>query len=89
MDLSNENVIHVKKDGIEYIQFRRLLEYQDNIAHAFTVGVNNDYRMPLYSSMKNKLSYEQIEENKNSYKKICNFNIYSFYFNMSLYFFSW
>lgn len=71
MDLSNENVIHVKKDGIEYIQFRRLLEYQDNIAHAFTVGVNNDYRMPLYNSMQNKLSYEQIEENKNSYKKIC------------------
>lgn len=71
MDLSNENVIHVKKDGIEYIQFRKLLEYQDNIAHAFTVGVNNDYRMPLYNSVQNKLSYEQIEENKNSYKKIC------------------
>ena len=26
-DLSNENIVHVKKDGIEYLQFRKLLEY--------------------------------------------------------------
>ena len=25
-DLSNENIIHVKKDGIQYIQFKKLLE---------------------------------------------------------------
>ena len=71
MDLSNENVIHIKKDGVEYLQFRRLLEYKDNITHAFTIGINNDYRMPLYNSPNNKLTKEQIEENKNSYKKIC------------------
>ena len=29
MDLSNENVIHVKKGNVEYLQFRRLLEYKD------------------------------------------------------------
>lgn len=71
MDLSNENVIHIKKDGVEYLQFRRLLEYKDNIAHAFTIGINNDYRMPQYNSNPQKLTNEQIEENKNSYKKIC------------------
>jgi len=71
MDLSNENVIHIKKDGVEYLQFRKLLEYKDNITHAFTIGINNDYRMPLYNSPNNKLTKEQIEENKNSYKKIC------------------
>lgn len=71
MDLSNENVIHIKTDDVEYLQFRRLLEYKDNIAHAFTLGINNDYRMPLYNSPNNKLTKEQIEENKNSYKKIC------------------
>ena len=27
MDLSNENVIHVKENGIEYLQFRKLLEH--------------------------------------------------------------
>ena len=71
MDLSNENVIHKKKEGVEYLQFRRLLEYKDNITHAFTVGKNNDFRIPFYKSTQNKLTDEQIEKNKNSYKKIC------------------
>ena len=71
MDLTNENVIHIKKDGIEYLQYRRLLEYKDDIAHAFTLGINNDFRMPLYDSNPKNLTKEQIEENKNSYKKIC------------------
>lgn len=35
-DLSNENIIHVKKDELEYIQFKRLLEYK-NIKHCFTL----------------------------------------------------
>ena len=34
--LSNENVIHIKKENIEYIQFKRLLEYK-NIQHGFTL----------------------------------------------------
>ena len=38
MDLSNENMVHVKKDGIEYLQFRRLLEFK-NLVHAYTLGV--------------------------------------------------
>ena len=28
-DLSNENIVHIKKDGVEYIQFKRLLEYPE------------------------------------------------------------
>ena len=43
MDLSNENVVHIKQNGVEYLQFRRLLEYKDNIIHAFTLGINNDF----------------------------------------------
>lgn len=35
-DLSNENIIHIKKDGLGYIQFKRLLEYED-IKHCFTL----------------------------------------------------
>ena len=35
-DLSNENIIHIKKENIEYIQFKRLLEYP-NLIHAFTL----------------------------------------------------
>ena len=33
MDLSNENIIHIKSGDIEYLQFRRLLEYKDNLVH--------------------------------------------------------
>ena len=35
-DLSNENIIHIKKNGLEYIEFRKLLEYK-NIKHCFTL----------------------------------------------------
>lgn len=43
-DLSNENVIHVKNNGVEYIQFKRLLEYKDKIVHAYTIGLEKNYR---------------------------------------------
>ena len=28
-DLSNKNIIHVKNGDVEYIQFRKLLEYKE------------------------------------------------------------
>ena len=43
-DLSNENVIHVKKDGIEYLQFRKLLEYSDIVKHAYAIGLDKNFR---------------------------------------------
>ena len=36
IDLSNKNIIHIKKEGLEYIQYKRLLEYK-NIEHCFTL----------------------------------------------------
>lgn len=43
-DLSNENVIHLKKDGIEYLQFKRLLEYSDILNHVYSLGLDKNYR---------------------------------------------
>jgi len=43
-DLSSEKIIHVKKDGIEYIQFRKLLEYDNIINHAYGIGLDRNYR---------------------------------------------
>ena len=43
-DLSNENIIHVKRNGIQYIQFRKLLEYKDIINHAYAIGLDRNYR---------------------------------------------
>ena len=29
MDLNNENILHVKKGDVEYLQFKELLKYSD------------------------------------------------------------
>lgn len=68
MDLSNENVIHVKKDGIEYLQFRRLLEYKDIINHAYSLGINMNFRT---SKITGELSKEEYENNLKDYDKLC------------------
>lgn len=43
-DLSNENVMHVKKRDVEFLQFRRLLEYSDKINHAYCLGLDKNFR---------------------------------------------
>jgi len=65
MNLSNENIIHIKRKDVEYIQFRKLLEYPQ-ITHCITLRKNDlDFgNINTYDSMKN-----EVEEN---YKKICN-----------------
>ena len=70
MDLSNENVIHVKKNGLEYLQFKRLLEYKDILKHAYTLGKNVNFR----TSRPNKelLPEKEFEKNCTDYKNICN-----------------
>ena len=37
MDLSNENIIHVKKGDVEYLQFKELLKYSDRVQHAYSL----------------------------------------------------
>lgn len=43
-DLSNKNVIHIKKNGVEYLQFKRLLEYKNEIKHAYSLGIDKNFR---------------------------------------------
>lgn len=69
MDLSNENVIHVKKDGIEYLQFRRLLPYKE-LTHAYCIGKNVDFKTSGPHGQ--KVSREQYQKAVEDYKKICN-----------------
>lgn len=44
MDLSNKNILHVKKVGkegpIEYLQFKKLLEFKE-LVHCYTLSANN------------------------------------------------
>lgn len=57
MDLSNENIIHVKKGDVEYLQFKELLKYSDRVQHAYSLK-------PLQFSDEN----DQAPAN---YEKIC------------------
>ncbi len=60
MDLSNKNVAHVKKDGIEYLQFRRLLEF-DNVVHCYTLRTNDiDFRRSVRSSEEVESSIDRL-----------------------------
>ena len=79
MNLSNKNVIHLKKDGIEYLQFRRLLQYQDKINHAYSLGIDKDYRTAKVN--KENLEPQKYESAIKSYKALCE-NIGSNYQNI-------
>ena len=43
-DLSNQNIIHIIKDNIQYLQFKKLLEYKDIITHAYPLGLDLNFR---------------------------------------------
>lgn len=68
-DLSNENIIHVNKNGLEYIQFKKLLEYSDILTHCFTLkpldfGDNSNYENKKDVVTKNyKLICNELEVN--------------------------
>ena len=68
-DLSNENVIHIVKDGIQYLQFRKLLEYEHIITHAYSLGIDANFRTAKPD--KQKISKEEYEKSAKSYKNIC------------------
>ena len=67
-DLSNENVIHVKNKNIEYLQYRKLLEYKDIISHAYTLGLNVGFKA---TGANNKIEDNGYDFVINSYKNIC------------------
>lgn len=69
MDLSNENIIHQKTKEIEYIQFRKLLEYQEDMTHAYSLGTDLNFRTAKIN--KEPLPEEEYEKAINDYKRLC------------------
>lgn len=69
IDLSNETMVHMQKGDIEYLQFKKLLQYQDKVVHCYTLkGKNNDYaevKQNNYASL-----YETIGLEKEGFTKI-------------------
>ena len=58
MNLANENVLYIKGKEIEYLQFKKLLNYPE-IKYAYVIGLEKDFNI------------NKNEEAKNNYKKIC------------------
>ncbi len=69
MNLSNENILHIQKNGVEYLQFRKLLEYKDILNHAYSLGINKNYR----TARANKQMLEDKEYRKaiEDYQSLC------------------
>ena len=69
MDLSNENLIHIKRGKLEYLQFKKLLEYKDIINHAYSLGIDKNFRTAKAKGV--KLEKEEYDKAKKDYKKLC------------------
>lgn len=71
-DLSNKNVIHIKKEHQEFLQFRKLLEYSDVVTHCYSLGVDKNYRTLKVN--KTPLIKEEYLKNVDNYKTLCEAN---------------
>lgn len=68
-DLSNENIIHIVRDNMQYIQFKKLLEYKDIISHAYSLGIDKNFRTA--KANKENLTKEEYEKAIKDYKDLC------------------
>lgn len=68
MNLSNKDIIHKKGNGIEYIQFKKLLEYK--IPHAYILGLDKNFRTAM--SKGQSITEQEYETAIKSYKILCN-----------------
>lgn len=68
--LENENVLINEKDGIHYLQFKKLLEYDNLLGHAFSIGRDLNFR----TAPKNGMDYlpkDEMDMALSNYKKLC------------------
>ena len=63
MDLSNKTMLHIKKNGVEFLQFRKLLEFE-NVINCYTLSVNN-------VDFKRNFPEEHTDILQESYNRIC------------------
>lgn len=59
----------MQKEGVEYLQFRRLLAYQDTIHHAYSLGIDKNYR--TNQANKQKLEEKDYQKAVKDYSNLC------------------
>ena len=67
--LSNDKVVHINTGKVQYLQFKKLLEYKDIINHAYSLGIDVNFRTAING--KADVSNTQYKLAKKSYKNIC------------------
>lgn len=70
INLSNENVVHIIRNGVQYLQFKKLLEYKNTITHAYSIGIDVNYRTAKIN--KKILPKQKYQRAINDYKNLCN-----------------
>lgn len=68
-NLINQNIVHIEKDGVQYIQFKKLLEYKDIITHAYSIGVDVNFRTARIN--KQALPENEYKKAIQDYKNLC------------------
>lgn len=69
-DLSNKNIVHINKNEVQYLQFKKLLEYKDIITHAYSIGTNVNFRTARAN--KQQLPEQEFKKAMQDYKNLCN-----------------
>ena len=68
-DLSNENIVHINKNGVQYLQFRKLLEYSNVITHAYSIGTEVNFRTARAN--KQQLPEQEFKKTMQDYENLC------------------
>mgnify|MGYP004644650607 FL=1 len=69
-DLSNENIVHINKNGVQYLQFKKLLKYKDIISHAYSIGTDVNFRTARVN--KQQLPEQEFKKAMQDYENLCN-----------------
>lgn len=72
MDLSNKIVVQSERQNQKFLQFKKLLKYSDIITHAYSLGIDKDYR--TFRANREPLSKEEYKKNLQNYKTLCEAN---------------
>ncbi len=69
-DLTNENIVDINKDGVQYLQFKKLLKYKDIISHAYSIGTDVNFRTARVN--KQQLPEQEFKKAMKDYENLCN-----------------
>lgn len=65
----NDNIIYKNINGVEIIQFKKLLEYQDVITHAYCIGKDRNFRTGRNNG---NITDEEYKKAVSDYNSLCN-----------------